>query len=459
MLGAVSTQLLNVRSLPQTTSLVVGQLTEGMVVRGDGPFNGWLQIPYGTTFGFVSVHYLQPVNDLARLCGTVNSSSLNVRQTPSASAKIMAVLMRGASVKTLAVVDDWLEIEFNGQSAYVLAKFIDLVYLTSGYYAEVNATTLNVRSAPFVGAALFGQLHAGSRVWVEGKQLDWSQIRFNGNRGYVKSEYLLADSSRQDRQTDNIVVVQDHDAEPPLIPIVEHGQSVARLTPTIILTVSGSSEQRNAAATWNRWGGLLQDLSATKQLDVACALAVLCVESSGKGFEQNNADKMIIRFENHKFWRYWGKDNAQQFRQHFSYNPDKIWTDHKWRREPHGEWQGFHGNQSAEWQIFEFAKQLHAEAAMLSISMGAPQIMGFHFERIGYQSVTEMFNTFSSSIQGQIQGLFDFFSPTMLRYLREMAFEDFAGMYNGKGQKQLYGNKIQQHYAAFKKMMPNPPLI
>jgi hypothetical protein len=81
--------------------------------------------------------------------------------------------------------------------------------------------------------------------------------------------------------------------------------------------------------------------------------------------------------------------------------------------------------------------------------------MVFHFERIGYQSVVEMFDAFNGSIQGQINGLFDFFSPRMLQYLKDLAFEDFAGLYNGTGQKKVYGDKIQTHYGAFKKMMPN----
>ena len=456
MLGAVATRQLNVRSLPKTTSSILGQLSEGMVVRGDGPHNGWLQIPYADTFGFVAVHYIRPVNDLARLTGTVNASSLNIRHLPSTGSKILATLLRGASVKTLAFIDDWLEIEFNGNSAYVMASYIDLVYVSSGYYAKVNASALNLRAAPDASAALFGQLANDSKVWVEGKQLDWSQIRFNGNRGYVKSDFLSPLESNEQATNDDNAITQAERGDTAPIPIAEHGQNLARLTPQLILPVLGSSEERNVANTWNRWGALLQQLSEKKQLDVACAVAVLCVESSGKGFEQNNGDKLIIRFENHKFWKFWGKDNATQFRQHFSYNSDKVWTGHQWRRDPQAQWQNFHGHQAAEWQVFDFARQLDSDAAMLSISMGAPQIMGFHFERIGYQSVNEMFQTFSDNIQGQINGLFDFFSTSMLRYLRDLAFEDFAGMYNGKGQKQLYGDKIQAHYSAFKKMLPNP---
>jgi uncharacterized protein YgiM (DUF1202 family) len=455
MLGAVSTSLLNVRSMPTHSGAILGQLTEGMVIKGEGPFDNWLHLNYKDTFGFVSAHYLKPVNDLARLTGTVNTSRLNVRQGPSSSAKHLATISRGASVKTLAVLNDWLEIEFNGETAYVAARFVDLVYVSKGYYAKVSADRLNVRSAPYPSASLFGQITMGGKIWVEGQQQNWSQIRFNGNRGYVASRFLTAiDDSQVDTTQADPIVLSDHQDDVG-IPIAEVGQTLSRLTPSTILTVAGNSEQRNAAATWNRWGALLTDLSDKKQLDVACALAVLCVESSGKGFEQNNSDRMIIRFENHKFWKFWGKHNPQQYRQHFRYSNNKVWRGHEWRREPSGEWQSFHGRQANEWQVFEFARQLDENAAILSISMGAPQIMGFHFERIGYQSVVEMFDAFAGSIQGQVNGLFDFFSPRMLQYLKDLAFEDFAGMYNGKGQKKVYGNKIQKHYVAFKKMMPN----
>jgi uncharacterized protein YraI len=455
MLGAVSTSLLNVRSMPTSSGAILGQLTEGMVIKGEGPFDNWIQLHYKDTFGFVSAHYLKPVNDLVRLTGTVNTSRLNVRQGPSSSAKHLATISRGASVKTLAVLNDWLEIEFNGETAYVAARFVDLVYVSKGYYAKVSADHLNVRSAPYPSASLFGQITMGGQIWVEGQQQKWSQIRFNGNRGYVASRYLTpVDIAHINPKQSGPIALSDHQDDIG-IPIAEQDQELSRLTPSIILTVTGTSEQRNAAATWNRWGALLSDLSHKKQLDVACALAVLCVESSGKGFEQNNSDRMIIRFENHKFWKFWGKSNIPQYRQHFRYSSNKVWQGHEWRKEPNAEWQVFHGSQLSEWQVFEFARQLDEDAAILSISMGAPQIMGFHFERIGYQSKVEMFDAFAGSIQGQINGLFDFFSPRMLQYLKDLAFEDFAGMYNGKGQKKVYGNKIQKHYAAFKKMMPN----
>ena len=109
MLGAVCTSLLNVRSMPTTTSSIIGQLTEGMVIKGEELKANWLQFDYQNTFGFISSAYLRPISDLSRLVGTVNTDKLNIRQSPSASAKHLATLNRGASIKTLAFINDWLE--------------------------------------------------------------------------------------------------------------------------------------------------------------------------------------------------------------------------------------------------------------------------------------------------------------------------------------------------------------
>ena len=127
MLDAVSANLLNVRSLPSTSSTVVGQLTRGMVIVTTPVQYNWVQFRFGSTFGFVSGSYLQKVHDLSRLTGSVNTDLLNIRQAPSTSASVLATVALGASIKTLAVAGDWLEIEFNGHQAYAFAKHVDLV--------------------------------------------------------------------------------------------------------------------------------------------------------------------------------------------------------------------------------------------------------------------------------------------------------------------------------------------
>lgn len=454
MLAVVCTSRLNIRIAPTANGQILGQLTEGTVIKGDGPHNNWLQIQYKDTLGFVSATYLEPINDVTKLSATVNTSKLNVRAAPSSSAEHLATLNLSAPVNILAIMDDWLEIKFNNNTAYVAQDYVDLAYIESGYYAKVSANLLNIRSQPQPTASLFGQLEVGTKVWVEGTQQEWSQIRFNGNRAYAASRYLTPINKKE---PDEAIIPSIPPQTTVQVPQVDLENTIARLSPDILLPVSGNSEERKISATWNRWGAILQNLSEEKQLDVGCALSVLCVESSGKGFEQKNNDRMIIRFENHKFWKYWGKNNPQQYRQHFKYRDGKVWLGHQWRRNMQDDWSTFHGQQVREWQVFEFARLLDEEAAMLSISMGAPQIMGFNYQAVGYQSVVEMFDAFSSNIKEQITGLFDFMSTKMLTSLQNLEFEEFAGMYNGMGQKKIYGEKIQTHYLAYKKLMFDLP--
>lgn len=62
-------------------------------------------------------------------------------------------------------------------------------------------------------------------------------------------------------------------------------------------------KERLVARTWNRFDGLLFVLSEMG-IEARCSIAVLCVESGGKDFGKDG--RMIIRFENHKFYRLYG---------------------------------------------------------------------------------------------------------------------------------------------------------
>ena len=141
------------------------------------------------------------------------------------------------------------------------------------------------------------------------------------------------------------------------------------LAPDQRLPVSGGSTEKKVARTWNDFGNLLQSLSGAYEIETASAVAILCVESSGKGFTRSNHNRMVIRFENHKLWTYWGKDNTPTFHRHFKYGRRedgrlKVWLGHQWRTGIVGQWQSFHGSQPKEWNVLEFARSLDDTAAL-----------------------------------------------------------------------------------------------
>jgi len=209
------------------------------------------------------------------------------------------------------------------------------------------------------------------------------------------------------------------------------------------LQVSGS---KSVATAWNKYGGLLAALSEDLGFSPSSAAAVLAVESAGEGFWDG---KMVIRFENHIFYR-WGKDHADVYKAHFRFNNSSSWKDHSWRPDTRALWRPLHtkeAGQAEEWAALEYARTLDDTAALNSISMGAPQIMGFNSAKIGFSSVQEMFEAFNAGDRAHICGLFDFIRSDhlMVRALRTEDWTGFAGIYNGGGQKDYYGGKIGEN--------------
>lgn len=243
----------------------------------------------------------------------------------------------------------------------------------------INATRLNVRSKPDKHSSKCGVLSKGAMIQITGRRGQWLEFRY-------------------------IETIAGPDETEPSGPVegIESAAAVlsgmdrekAPLAPERQLPLQGDATDRKVAQTWNKYGRLLAELCDPIAIDVACAVSTLCVESSGKGFQPSNEGRMVIRFENHKFWKYWGRDNPETFQKHFSYQSGQVWKGHKWRRDGDESWQSFHGNQRKEWQVLDFARTLNNEAALFSISMGAPQIMGFHYGRIGYPTVVALFDDF-----------------------------------------------------------------
>jgi hypothetical protein len=308
----------------------------------------------------------------------------------------------------------------------------------------VATSNLNLRAGAGTQFRVLRVLPPKTRLEVQSRDGDWFRVEALGLEGWVHRQFvLLSDAGPPDGflRTGSL-------ADVPLAPPPAK---------RIVLGAAAGGEQRLVASTWNRYGGLLGLVADHMGFHPGAAVAVLGIESGGRGFAPDG--KMIIRFENHVFFDQWGKSHAQTFDRHFQFRPDKRWLGHRWRLAPKGAWQEFHGNQSLEWKVFEFATSWSRDAAMLSISMGGPQIMGFNHAAVGFESVQQMFDAFSSSVRDQIIGFFDFVrgpsaSSRRLLALREQDFDSFASLYNGPGQAARYGSLIRTAFETFQSLVP-----
>lgn len=316
---------------------------------------------------------------------------------------------------------------------------------------KVTAPRLNLRRDPSMDHPPIVALPRGAEVQVLDQLGSWYKVVFADQVGYVGVAFLEVRDLVSSRgvpgpgsATTGFLASHPDLQRVPLQPAAQ-----------IPIHPGMGSTAHAAARTWNGFGGLVTAMSEVIEIPASAAISVLCVESGGAGFK---GDRMIIRFENHIFFKYWGQSNPARFKQHFAYDQVEKWKGHKFRTDSVEPWTDFHGNQDREWTVFDFARQLDETAAMKSISMGASQIMGFNHRRIGYAAVQEMFTAFSDDVRFHILGMFDFIRSdgVMMEALKNHQFEQFATRYNGSGQAARYGSLIQQHCDACSELLPNP---
>lgn len=188
-------------------------------------------------------------------------------------------------------------------------------------------------------------------------------------------------------------------------------------------------------------------VNAAQRLDVplASVYAVNEVESNGKSFLDNG--KPVILFERHIMYRQLATprhegDNPAQLKQHAdevtALNPAIV------NPKPGG-----YAGGSAEHQRLSHARLIDDNAALESASWGAFQIMGFHWQRLGYDSVQEFAAAMSASESQQFDAFVRFIEtdPALHKALKARKWAEFAKLYNGPDyQRNLYDIKLQRAF-------------
>jgi hypothetical protein len=316
--------------------------------------------------------------------------------------------------------------------------------LTSGR-GICTADVLRIRSGPAISFAEIGQLARGDRVDVTGKAGAWYRIRRETLEGFVHGDYV--------RLIDPAPTPTYLKDRPELRQAALPAPTNTQIPPRSGL---GAAEKR-AVSAWSAYGGLLQACGSVLGVDPRTAIAVLMVESSGAGFAPDG--RMIIRFENHQFWGFWGERDQTQFQRFFGFDPSRRWLAHQFRTTPTGTWRDVHADQDSEWKALAFARTLDENAALRSISMGLAQVMGFNHPRLGYDDVRTMFDALRADVRFQVLGFFDFLrgdgtgSP-MIDSLQRNRFAAFASYYNGTGKAAEYGAKLEGAYDSVCRVLP-----
>lgn len=179
---------------------------------------------------------------------------------------------------------------------------------------------------------------------------------------------------------------------------------------------------------------------AAQTLDVplACVLAVNEVESRGAGFLPDG--RPIILFERHIFWK------RLQAR---GIDPAKVAAQ---RANILSQTPGGYEGGAAEYTRLALAELIDAGAAWESASWGAFQVMGYHWERLGYACIDDFVARMEHSEADQLDAFVRYVAADapLVAALRAKKWAAFAKGYNGRNYAaNLYDVKLERAYARY----------
>lgn len=122
------------------------------------------------------------------------TTTVNVRSSDSEQAEKMGKVSGGTRVEVQEIrVNGWTKIVYEGKDGYIKSEYLQMEESAGGVEAvgTVTATSaVNVRSAADETANRLGVLPMGESLDLLGNEGDWCKVRYNGQVGYVKAEFV-----------------------------------------------------------------------------------------------------------------------------------------------------------------------------------------------------------------------------------------------------------------------------
>lgn len=195
---------LNVRSAPNDTAKVLGKLKNGTAVSVVKDHGDWVQIKYSVNPAYVHKSFIEfldadsnPVG-LATHFVKINTTTLNVRNAPSASGTLMGQFKSNDVIEVHGEKNGWYLVLYNDLPAYINKSYTVKYEATkpvtpvtnSNLSAKVTVNSLNVRSQPNATSSIVGKLNTGDKVTVQSIDGYWAKIKFGSVTGYAHKTYL-----------------------------------------------------------------------------------------------------------------------------------------------------------------------------------------------------------------------------------------------------------------------------
>ena len=141
---------------------------------------------------------LAPVMSLADTADSalVQGGHLNLRQQASLTAKVLGQFPTGTLVEIVKPGTEWHQVQVNGQSGYMLAKYLNTAEKAIGATVRTNTGIgLNLREEPRMSGTIITSFKPGAKVTVTQKGSVWSRVKAGEHEGFMATQYLIFDGN------------------------------------------------------------------------------------------------------------------------------------------------------------------------------------------------------------------------------------------------------------------------
>lgn len=196
-----NTRGLNLRSTPDGD--ILGSYPRGTAVTVLSAKDGWSKVEVGGKTGYMASLWLsksKPHSGSSSAIGTAVVSNpqenqvLFLRSEPSTASKALGYYRNGKSITLLKKLDGWYKVSVDGQTGYMMAKYLKVTdEPTSGtatVYNPNGGSYVNFRKSASLNSSVLRTIPVGTKIDVIEKGTDWTKTTIDGQTGFISTWFL-----------------------------------------------------------------------------------------------------------------------------------------------------------------------------------------------------------------------------------------------------------------------------
>ncbi len=124
---------LNIRQTPGEDGKLIGKMSNNAACEILEVVDGWAHITSGELEGYVSSEYLltgpmavAKARQIVKPVASVTTEVLRVREEPNVECPVITTVPYGEELEVRSVLDGWVEIDLDGEPAYVAAEYVSV---------------------------------------------------------------------------------------------------------------------------------------------------------------------------------------------------------------------------------------------------------------------------------------------------------------------------------------------